>query len=332
MDRRKDKPPELSAEEKRKRRQLARIRQVQRMKKRLLIGGVSLSAAVVLIVLAGKAMRSRETFSENQGGILAEHEDDGISPHIRSRVDYAGDSGDTSGSRTLSERDDYIAQIRLLADQDDRYQKVLDRQNEYPENVLRLCALNEEALDFVVDYPDRKNDTPADTIGEVITGQIPLLIQWDRRWGYAPYGSETIVGVSGCGPTRIAMAASGLTGRDDITPAVVADYSANNGFLTASRDTSWDLMTYGAQEYGIIGTELGLDESAMINQLNAGRPIIASMGPGDFTTGGHLLVITGYDGTGFTINDPNSRKNSQKSWEFERLKGQIKNLWYYTLS
>ena len=208
---------------------------------------------------------------------------------------------------------------------------ILDREEEYPDNVLRMVCQNEETLNFAVDYPEKKDSEPASTVGDVTKGVVPLLIQWDRRWGYAPYGSSTIVAVSGCGPTCIAMVACGLTGRNDITPAKVASYSANNGFLTESRDTSWDLMTYGAEEYGITGTELGLDEAAMANQLAAGHPIIASMGPGDFTSSGHFIVLTGYANGSFTVNDPNSLVRSGETWSFERLKNQIVNLWYYTV-
>ncbi len=32
------------------------------------------------------------------------------------------------------------------------------------------------------------------------------------------------------------------------------------------------------------------------------------------------------------INDPNSPKNSQKSWKLERLMEQMENLWAYSLS
>ena len=35
-------------------------------------------------------------------------------------------------------------------------------------------------------------------------------------------------------------------------------------------------------------------------------------------------MIKGYD-NGFLINDPNSYLNSQKKWEYDTLKGQIKN-------
>jgi predicted double-glycine peptidase len=55
------------------------------------------------------------------------------------------------------------------------------------------------------------------------------------------------------------------------------------------------------------------------------------MGPGDFTTQGHFIVLTGVDGDGkILLHDPNSRKNSEKAWEYERLAGQMKNLWKYS--
>ena len=73
-----------------------------------------------------------------------------------------------------------------------------------------------------------------------------------------------------------------MTGINEISPAVAATYSAAKGFLTESQDTSWDLMTYGAEACGISGTELGLDEAAMANQLAAGHPIIASVGQSIF--------------------------------------------------
>lgn len=303
----------LSGEEKRRRRYLERVRQVRRMKRNILIGVTGLAMFLVIFFVV-HSRKPKETFAEQ--------------PMREAELESEEDK--VIKSVATDKRAEYLQIIEDLKDTDERYQKVLDRQEEYTEGVLRICAQNEETLDFVVDYPDKKDSAPDSTVGDVTKGQVPLLIQWDRRWGYAPYGDETIVAVSGCGPTCIAMVACGLTGRNDITPAKVAAYSANNGFLTATRDTSWDLMTYGGEEYGITGTMLGLDEIAMANQLAAGHPIIASVGPGDFTTAGHFIVLTGYDGVAFSVNDPNSLKRSQKTWTFEQLKDQIVNLWYYT--
>ena len=62
-------------------------------------------------------------------------------------------------------------------------------------------------------------------------------------------------------------------------------------------------------------------------RLDEGCPIIVNVGPGDFTDSGHFMTITGYDSEGFTINDPNSRANSEKHWTYAQLNGQIRNLW-----
>ena len=54
------------------------------------------------------------------------------------------------------------------------------------------------------------------------------------------------------------------------------------------------------------------------------------MRKGDFTTTGHFIVLTGYEDGRITVNDPNSRKRSEKTWDFDTLQYQIKNLWSYT--
>ena len=52
------------------------------------------------------------------------------------------------------------------------------------------------------------------------------------------------------------------------------------------------------------------------------------MGPGDFTDGGHFIVLTGADGEGnLTVNDPNSYRNSERTWTFDEIRDQIDNLW-----
>ena len=310
---------EKMARERRKRKQLERVRQVERAKQRLRRG--VFGGFLVLILGIG-------LFRWQQNRRAEEAWQDYEAENYLSGDNQAADGQTASDPEVRAE---YLNKLQALASSDERYQTILDQAEEYPDNVLRMVCQNEETLNFAVDYPEKKDSEPASTVGDVTKGVVPLLIQWDRRWGYALYGSSTIVAVSGCGPTCIAMVACGLTGRNDITPAKVASYSANNGFLTESRDTSWDLMTYGAEEYGITGTELGLDEAAMANQLAAGHAIIASMGPGDFTSSGHFIVLTGYANGSFTVNDPNSLVRSGEPWSFERLKNQIVNLWYYTL-
>lgn len=61
------------------------------------------------------------------------------------------------------------------------------------------------------------------------------------------------------------------------------------------------------------------------------RPILPlPLCPDDFTTTGHFIVFTGPEDGLLCVNDPNSRKNSEKRWAFEDISDQIRNLWVIT--
>lgn len=212
----------------------------------------------------------------------------------------------------------------------EKVREVMSRSEEYPDELLELLADNEETVDFVLNYPEMKDAAPAETVGEVEKGKIPLLLQWDERWGYAVYGDDMIA-VNGCGPTAISMIAAGLTGDNTITPYRVAQFSAENGYYAGDSGTSWTLMTDGAQQFGIYGEELGLSESEIYSALENGHPIICSMKPGDFTSTGHFIVLTGTENGKIRVNDPNSRIRSEKLWDYSTLEYQINNLWAYSL-
>ena len=52
--------------------------------------------------------------------------------------------------------------------------------------------------------------------------------------------------------------------------------------------------------------------------------------PDDFTATGRFIVFTGPEDGLLCVNDPNSRKNSEKRWAFEDISDQIRNLWVIT--
>ena len=99
----------------------------------------------------------------------------------------------------------------------------------YPEKVIELLDKNPETVQFVEDYAKKKDQAPAATVEaeDGYSGMFPEILQWDERWGYAPYGTS-IIAVSGCGPTCVSMLVVGLTGDKTVTPAVVADYATQN--------------------------------------------------------------------------------------------------------
>ena len=223
---------------------------------------------------------------------------------------------------------DTLEQLRGMVSQDPRVQNVLDHYQEYPADILKMLSRNLDMLDFVLGYPEKKGQVFADTIGDVEIGKIPLLLQYDTRWGYGDYGSSTVA-VSGCGPTCLSMVIAGLTGENAVTPYTVAQYANAEGYYVPGSGTSWTLMSEGAVHLGVSGEELPLSQSVMERALEEGKPIICSVRPGDFTTSGHFIVITGIKDGQFVVNDPNSTERSNRLWDYETLQPQISNLWAF---
>ncbi len=215
-----------------------------------------------------------------------------------------------------------------MAQTNGKVRQVLEQADRYPASLLELLAHNEETVDFVLDYAEKEDRAPAEDIGAVTAGEIPLLIQWDERWGYARYG-DNMIAVNGCGPTVVAMVAAGLTGDSGITPYKVAQYAEAQGYYTGESGTSWELMTEGAQNFGVRGEEISLSGSEVFAELESGHPVICSMRPGDFTTTGHFIVLTGVEDGKIKVNDPNSRKRSETLWDYDTLEYQINNLWAF---
>ena len=156
-------------------------------------------------------------------------------------------------------------------------------------------------------------------------GQVPLLLQWDKRWGYESYG-DSIIGLAGCGPTCLSMVYVYFTHDLNGTPREIASYCEKNGYYTEN-GTSWSLWTEGLPALGLSGKELPLVENSMKTALDQGKLIVCSMRPGDFTTSGHYILLYDYDDTGFCVKDPNRVSNSSRTWDYDTLSPQIKNLW-----
>ncbi len=175
------------------------------------------------------------------------------------------------------------------------------------------------------------NSAPAHSTprSEWRTGEAPFLYQTDPQWASHPYAGG-IVEKNGCGPTCLSMVYVTLTGRDDLDPAAMADFSERGGYVSNGM-TAWALMTDGAAKLGLVSEELPASASAVRDSLLAGRPVICSVGPGDFTATGHFIVLTGLTEDGdVVVHDPNSAERSSHPWDLERVLGQCLNLWAFS--
>lgn len=239
-----------------------------------------------------------------------------------------------------------LAEFNVPAGDEELAQSLLDLMEEYPQaetilmnlyaypkEILELAVSNQETLDFAADYPRHKLDQEASgelTQEEVASG-IPLLQQWDKRWGYTAYG-DNIIAIDGCGPTCLSMVCAGLLQDASLSPDAIAEFSIENNYYTSESGSSWSLMSSGAQSLGLTVHAISLSEQDIRKQLKKGHPVICSMKPGDFTTTGHFIVLTGLTQEGtLEVNDPNSISRSQQDWDIEVILDQAKAVWAYSV-
>ena len=199
--------------------------------------------------------------------------------------------------------------------------------SDWPESLVEMLEKTPEAESFVLNYPLLHNRQQEIDLTEYLhTDSVPLFLQWDTRWGYQTYG-DGMIAQTGCGPTCLSMVCVYLLDDPTLDPGYVARFSRNNGYCVPGNGTSWTLISEGGEKLGLDVTEIPLVEGIINDHLKAGDPIICVMGPGDFTTSGHYIVLTGYEDGLFRVNDPNSPLRSQMLWDYDDIEDQVRNLW-----
>ena len=197
----------------------------------------------------------------------------------------------------------------------------------WPSGFREALERNPELEEFLMDYPEKKNLRPEIDLGGLETGpEVPLLLQWDSRWGYTEYAGN-LMGFSGCGPTCLSMACLYLLRDSRYTPRFLADFSEAEGYSCEGSGSYWTLIYEGGEKLGLEVTEIPTDKERVIRNLEAGNPIICLLGPGDFTVSGHFIVLGGYEQGRLRIRDPNSVIRSRRLWSFEEIAPQIRCLW-----
>lgn len=234
--------------------------------------------------------------------------------------------------------------LDILAEVDPRAREIKEREHELSPGEIRLAAKN-EAFDFVykeftlaADAAERKADVAAaagaSSLGNysLPSGKhlnLPYYKQWDERWGYKPYGGS-VIGTYGCGVTAMASVLSGMLQDSSLTPDKLALLSADFGTDNAGTDIGF--MSLAAEEYNIKAYGIPLTAAALRTELDKGNPVIINVQQGDFTSGGHYIIVVGYNESGsFLIYDPVSPKNVAKTWSIEVLQNQKSQaVWAYS--
>lgn len=161
-------------------------------------------------------------------------------------------------------------------------------------------------------------------------GQMPYLYQTDPEWSHESYSNGRLRH-QGCGPTALSMVYIELTGKTDMDPAAMCRFATKSGFSTDQDGTSWSIMTDGAAQLGLTGTQLSVSEARLRAELEAGRPVICIMNPGHFTSSGHYIAIEKLDADGkAVVHDSNSSVRSQKTWDLSIIASEAASAWSFT--
>ena len=137
------------------------------------------------------------------------------------------------------------------------------------------------------------------------------------------YGYGSTIASAGCGPTAMAMVLTYLTGRK-ISPVEAANWSMKHGYRIKNNGTSTSYFEAIAKAYGIKCQAQNPTANNIINSLKQGNVIVAHMGPGEFTSGGHYITLIAADNNGnVLVRDP-ATPNRNKWYKASLIQQQSK--------
>ena len=151
--------------------------------------------------------------------------------------------------------------------------------------------------------------------------------QADSRWGKKVYTScgnkKQTIANSGCGPTSMADIMATWVNKL-ITPVEMCAYAVKHGFRTKSSGTAWGFFKSIATAYGFTGFVQTKSMATARAALKNGAFVVASMGPGYWTSGGHFICLWKTDDVYMYANDPASKtRKKQKLKAFEEQRKQF---------
>lgn len=222
---------------------------------------------------------------------------------------------DQASQRVASGTSDELAgELNVALDDADKLAQIARNADQYPdESVVRLALREPAAIDFVSKVPTAdKTSQPYD--GSLTQGTVPELYNWDSRWGFVDYAGLPL-GVSGSGPTCMAMAYMGLTGSGDRSPADMAKLSADGGYDTGDAYTSSEFFTAEAAGLGLYCESPEVSSGEIVGSLQNSHPVICLVRANTLTPDAHYVICASLN-EDQTVNvfDPTSSEVSSRPW------------------
>lgn len=190
----------------------------------------------------------------------------------------------------------------------------------------RLALTDGHDPDIVTGFVSKDNAI-YDAVLETSLGPMIYYNQGDSRWRDYLYGGADPMHTYGCGPTAVAMLITSFSPQHAaVTPVDMANWAAEHGHYAPQGGSYRSLIQSSLSAFGFqvksVKDRSVANASAL---LSSGHVLVALMGPGALTDGGHFIIITQLleDGT-VTIADPNNMENSQKPWDLNLLMSELK--------
>ena len=160
-------------------------------------------------------------------------------------------------------------------------------------------------------------------------GPMSYYNQHDSHWGSYLYGGKDSISKYGCGPTTAAMIVSAFGNvNGSITPKEMANWSAAYGYYAPKSGSYHDYIPAVLSAFDLIVDSVSAENrtpAGIADLLNNGHILVALMGKGALTNGGHFIIITKQNPNGtVSIADPNSYPNTQKEWDPAQLMRELK--------
>lgn len=167
---------------------------------------------------------------------------------------------------------------------------------------------------------------------DYLTGSFrnPIIYFNQRDYPNYPYSSYGTISSHGCGPTSMAIVVSSFT-KQSISPITTTEWACSNGYCF-SNGSAHSLICGQANYYGL-DCHQTTDNQEIVNSLASGNSLVVVLAnEGEFTDGGHFLVLTGVDSSGnISIADPASPEKTKNTYTLDFLldpaRGNIKKFW-----
>ena len=175
-------------------------------------------------------------------------------------------------------------------------------------------------------------------LGSAMNKQPVSYLQTDKRWKDKPYqvpGETATVGDSSCGPSCAAMLIETITGRT-FTPEEACAWSVAHGYKAKGQGTYYSYFAPQFAAFGIKCWQLSWTNvyhnsgSPIHNQalayLRQGYYLIALMKAGNWTGGGHFIVVWWADDK-IRINDPASTRDRRVNGDINTFRNEAAYYW-----